>query len=188
MTVAVGTALAGGPPHRSQRAGLPHWAPASGSGSEAHFREGVLQVGGWEPSLSEAAHALPVQAVALAAAPERLEPVPDHPFPESLDRSAVAWDSVIGEMSSQHACQPTGLLGDGPMPAALELVIDHLELGLHPLGDRDAPEPEPPGLVLPAEMRESQKVERLKLYLVTAFRRRAEGRDVSIHPFAERLR
>ena len=28
--VAVGTALAGGPPHRSQRAELPHWAPASG--------------------------------------------------------------------------------------------------------------------------------------------------------------
>ena len=28
--VAVGTALTGGPPHRSQRAGLPHWAPASG--------------------------------------------------------------------------------------------------------------------------------------------------------------
>jgi hypothetical protein len=28
MAVAVGTALAGGPPHRSQRAGLPHWAPA----------------------------------------------------------------------------------------------------------------------------------------------------------------
>ncbi len=28
---AVGTALAGGPPHRSQRAGLPHWAPASGA-------------------------------------------------------------------------------------------------------------------------------------------------------------
>ena len=28
--VAVGTALAGGPPHRSQRAELPHWAPALG--------------------------------------------------------------------------------------------------------------------------------------------------------------
>jgi hypothetical protein len=28
--VAVGTALSGRPPHRSQRAGLPHWAPASG--------------------------------------------------------------------------------------------------------------------------------------------------------------
>src|SRR5436309_15672310 len=32
---AVGTALAGGPPHRSQRAGLPHWA---------------LTMGGWRQS------------------------------------------------------------------------------------------------------------------------------------------
>src|SRR2546421_6062541 len=39
--VAVGTALAGGPPHRSQRAELPHWAPASGSGGEARLREGM---------------------------------------------------------------------------------------------------------------------------------------------------
>ena len=30
-TVAVGTALAGGPPRRSQRAGLPHWALALGN-------------------------------------------------------------------------------------------------------------------------------------------------------------
>ena len=29
-SVAVGTALTGGPPRRSQRAGLPHWAPALG--------------------------------------------------------------------------------------------------------------------------------------------------------------
>ena len=28
--VAVGTALTGGPPRRSQRAGLPHWAPTLG--------------------------------------------------------------------------------------------------------------------------------------------------------------
>ena len=31
IRVAVGTALAGGPPHRSQRAGLPHWAPTLGA-------------------------------------------------------------------------------------------------------------------------------------------------------------
>ena len=30
LAIAVGTALTGGPPHRSQRAGLPHWAPALG--------------------------------------------------------------------------------------------------------------------------------------------------------------
>jgi len=44
--IAVGTALAGGPPHRSQRAGLPHWAPALGGGGEAHFGVGMLDPGG----------------------------------------------------------------------------------------------------------------------------------------------
>jgi hypothetical protein len=39
--VAVGTALADGPPHGSQRAELPHWAPASGSGREAQVRVGM---------------------------------------------------------------------------------------------------------------------------------------------------
>src|SRR6266536_4112447 len=45
--VAVGTALAGGPPLRSQRAELPHWAPALGSGVEAHVGEWMLDAGGW---------------------------------------------------------------------------------------------------------------------------------------------
>ncbi|MCA1601338.1 MAG: hypothetical protein LC776_06740, partial [Acidobacteria bacterium] len=39
--IAVGTALAGGPPRRSQRALLTHWAPASGGGVEAHVGEGM---------------------------------------------------------------------------------------------------------------------------------------------------
>src|SRR5437879_13680502 len=43
--VAVGTALrlvgSGSPPRRSQRARLAHWAPASGSGVEAHVGPGM---------------------------------------------------------------------------------------------------------------------------------------------------
>ena len=39
--IAVGTALAGGPPHRSQRAALPHWAPALGAGVKADWGKGV---------------------------------------------------------------------------------------------------------------------------------------------------
>src|SRR5215216_4396893 len=35
--IAVGTAVANGPPRRSQRALLTHWAPALGSGVEARF-------------------------------------------------------------------------------------------------------------------------------------------------------
>ena len=38
--VAVGTALTGGPPHRSQRAGLPHWAPRSGPTPRAGLYRG----------------------------------------------------------------------------------------------------------------------------------------------------
>src|SRR5213078_1489076 len=41
----VGTAVAGGPPHGSQRAGLPHWAPPSGSGVEALVGPGVQDAG-----------------------------------------------------------------------------------------------------------------------------------------------
>src|SRR5262249_13477291 len=43
--VAVGTALAGGPPRRSQRALLTHWAPALGAGVESHVRPGVRDPG-----------------------------------------------------------------------------------------------------------------------------------------------
>ena len=36
-TIAVGTALTGGPPHRSQRALLTHWAPTSGHDAQSLF-------------------------------------------------------------------------------------------------------------------------------------------------------
>ncbi|MGW4774436.1 hypothetical protein ACWEO2_41195 [Nocardia sp. NPDC004278] len=39
--IAEGTALAGGPPHRSQRALLTHWAPALGPGAKAHLGKGM---------------------------------------------------------------------------------------------------------------------------------------------------
>jgi hypothetical protein len=55
--------------------------------------------------------------------------VPGHLVPEGLDRPAVAWHGVIGEVSSQHACQPSALLRDGQMPAALELAVDRGKLG-----------------------------------------------------------
>ena len=49
------------------------------------------------------------------------------------------------------------------MPTPLELVVDLFELGPHPFTDRDAPQPEPSTLGKPAEMRETKKVEHLRL-------------------------
>ena len=45
--IAVGTALAGAPPRRSQRALLTHWAPALGLGVEPLAWEGMHHAGGW---------------------------------------------------------------------------------------------------------------------------------------------
>src|SRR6266542_3397330 len=56
--VPVGTALADGPPVRSQRALLTHWAPALGTSVEALLGEGVRDVGGRERSCRDAVHAL----------------------------------------------------------------------------------------------------------------------------------
>ena len=57
--IAVGTAVAGGPPRRSQRALLTHWAPALGSGVEALVGPGMQDAGGWEPSIGEAVASAP---------------------------------------------------------------------------------------------------------------------------------
>jgi hypothetical protein len=47
MVIAVGTALTGGPPHRSQRALLTHWALALGPNAKAHIWKGMHHAGGW---------------------------------------------------------------------------------------------------------------------------------------------
>ncbi len=67
--IAVGTALASGPPRRSQRALLAHWAPALGAGVKSLLGVGVHDLGGRQPSRLDAVHPLPVQARALAATP-----------------------------------------------------------------------------------------------------------------------
>jgi hypothetical protein len=43
--IAVGTALTGGPPRRSQRALLTHWAPALGTNAKAHVGKRMHNTG-----------------------------------------------------------------------------------------------------------------------------------------------
>ena len=116
-TVAVGTALAGGPPHRSQRAGLTHWAPTLGASDEAFVREWVHDAGLREPPRREAVHPGPGDAGSLAAAPQRLAPVPGHLGAEGVDRVDVAGHGVVGLVPAHHAGQPSPLLRDGLVPA-----------------------------------------------------------------------
>ena len=151
----------GRPPRRSQRALLTHWAPASGTNAKAHVREGMHHAGWRQPPGRQAVHAFPVQAGALAAAPQLRLPVPCHLGAERRHRLAVAGHGVVGAVPSHHAAQPPPLLGDRLMPALPQLVFDLCQLGPHPLRDRDAPHPEAPVPHLRADMREAEEVERL---------------------------
>src|SRR6266700_239245 len=160
--IPVGTALAGGPPDRSRRAELAHRAPALGPGGEAHAGMGTHDAGRGQPLLLDPAIALPGHAVALAPAPERLDPVPPDLVAEGRDQIDVAGHGVVVEVSPQHARQPAPLLGDGPVTAPPKLGFHLLKLRPHPLFDGDAPEPEAPVPRLPANMGEAQEIERLR--------------------------
>jgi hypothetical protein len=102
----------GRPPHRSQRAGLPHWAPTlgvrrrSGPPGKGAARGPGVAIG------RDAVHPLPGEPVSLAAAPQRPEPEALHLIVEGRWR-IVSWDGVVGEMASQHTRQPPPLIGDG---------------------------------------------------------------------------
>src|SRR6266508_1622064 len=115
--IAVGTALAGGPPRRSQRALLTHWAPDLGSGVKALIGPGMGIAGGREPPIRVAAHLLPVHAVSLAAAPQRPVPVPRELVAEGRHLVDVARDRVVGEVASHHRPEPASLCLDGPVAA-----------------------------------------------------------------------
>src|SRR5512132_261358 len=97
-SIAVGTALSDGPPRRSQRALLTHWAPVLGSGVKALARPGMGDVGRREPAGHEATHPRPTQPRALAAAPERRPPVPDEVETKRRERLAVAGHPVVVEV------------------------------------------------------------------------------------------
>ena len=58
--VAVGTALASGPPHRSRRALLTHRALALDADAEAFGGPGMLDAGGRDPADGEPLHPVPV--------------------------------------------------------------------------------------------------------------------------------
>ena len=75
VEVAVGTALSGRPPHRSEHALLTHSAPASGSDVEALVGPGMENAGLRNPALRKPTHRFPVGTTTLATARERVLPM-----------------------------------------------------------------------------------------------------------------
>ena len=116
--VAVGTPVAQGPPHRSQRAALPHWALTLGTNVKALFRPGMLNACVWEPSGNKATHPAPVHASSLAAPAEPASPVSRDLGTKRRDRIAVAGDGIVLSVPPDDAAEPSTLFGDRIMPAS----------------------------------------------------------------------
>src|SRR6266481_7453407 len=108
LSVAVGTALAGGPPHRSVREGLPHTALTSGS------CDGQPLVGirmqyprGREPVANQPCHVLPTSATKfLTAPPQNAKPDAAH-----LTRPRTKCLCYKGWVCENHPNQPWGHSG-----------------------------------------------------------------------------
>jgi len=86
--VAVGTALSGRPPHRSQRAELPHWAPTSGSDAQT------------QPAVSGPAHCAdfpgPASGVCFVGPDSPWSAAfPPHPPPVAAHRSLCSGASQV---------------------------------------------------------------------------------------------
>ncbi len=64
---AVGMPVARHPPHRSQRAALPHWAPASGHNAKSFVRIRMIDTGDRELFVHVAVHAVPLDVAFVAA-------------------------------------------------------------------------------------------------------------------------
>src|SRR5260370_204168 len=94
--------------------------------------------------------------MALASAPERLNPIPPDLVAEGRDQIDVAGHGVVVEVSPQHARQPAPLLGDGPVTAPPKLGFHLLQLRPHPLFDGYAPDPKPPVPRLPPNLGSDQ--------------------------------
>ncbi len=121
QTIAVGTALTGRPPRRSQRALLTHWAPALGSDVKALVRPGMADTYTRDPVVGKSPHALPIGPIALASATQCPMPLSCHLTAKPGQRLTVRRHCVVREVPIDDTAQPLALLGDGAMPTSHEL-------------------------------------------------------------------
>jgi len=96
------------PPHRSQRALLTRWAPASGNDAQAFRRIRMQDSGIWEPSAYQSVHPRPRDSVPIAASAQRPTPQAENSLPEDREHRAVMTEvcfaaTPLDLLSSCHA-------------------------------------------------------------------------------------
>ncbi len=96
-------ALAKHPPHRSQRAELPHWAPTLGNDVKALPGTGVADPGVRKPAHGVTVHPFPIQSRLLAASTQCVTTETGDLVSVEGHRTAITWDSVVLIVTLQHS-------------------------------------------------------------------------------------
>src|SRR5215469_6786706 len=122
-----------------------------------------------EPALCQGEHSCPGDPMFLAPTADGMPPVNKQLVPEHAQASRVTGYRVVVEVASHDRFEPLAGLGQGIVHSLAELRLDASELGPHPLGDRLAPNCKPSKAVLPADMREAQKIKRFGLTFPSSF-------------------
>ena len=122
-----------------------------------------------KPALSQSEGALPGDRAFLASVAKCTPPMPKNPLAEHPQTIEVSWYRVVVEVALHHRFEPLTGLWHGIVHARAELLPDLSQLGPHALANRRASYRESPYPVLPADMREAQKLECVGLAFTSTF-------------------
>src|SRR5580692_6729922 len=156
--------IAHNPLRGSGRADFPHPALTSGNDAHAAQRKRMIYAHRRKPAIDQAPHPIPGYAAVLAATRQRPMPEPAYLESERLQRLAVHGHSVVADVSTYHRPQPFACVLDGSVHSQSQLGFHRIQLRLLPLTNRLPYHREVTvAPLLPADMREAEEVERLRL-------------------------
>ena len=122
-----------------------------------------------QPAGRELMQSFPVEAMALAALAQLGSPQPGQPVAKESQAVEVSRYRMIVEVALHDRPEPFARVRNRIMPTLPELLLKFLQLPPQALADRLPLHGKLPPPVLPADMREAQKVERLRLTFSSPF-------------------
>jgi hypothetical protein len=121
------------------------------------------------PAVSQLLHPRPRQMMLLAPMDQHRPPEPNHPIAECGQTVGVSGYRVVVEVALDDQPEPLAGLRYRFMHSSAELLLDFQQLGPHSFADRFALHGIAPVPALPADMREPQKIGRLRLPFSSLF-------------------
>jgi hypothetical protein len=115
-----------------------------------------------KPTICKTLHPRPTQMMPLAAMNQHRPPEPHQPIAESIQAVGVSRYRVVVEVTLHDRSEPFAGERNRIVHAVAKLLLEFQQLGSHPLADGLALQSKAPIPVLPADMREAQKIKRLR--------------------------